>query len=238
MVLRDANGVVIDSLNYGGLVDPWAAQGYQGASGSGKSGCYVPSPSPVGLGPNATISGIVNLSAGRYPDGVDTGSNCTDFRTQGFGALAAPAGQGETNIKVTNTEGFSAGETITIGTGADAETAVIATVGSAGATTANLATVAGETIIPVASGIGFREGQTISVDTDANAETAVVASVRRFGGAAIIVNTPLTRAHAADTHVSGTGITLQAALSKTHADRAEVKAEAPTPGAPNQYARR
>ena len=34
MVLRDASGVVADSLNYGGLVDPWAAEGYQGASGA------------------------------------------------------------------------------------------------------------------------------------------------------------------------------------------------------------
>ena len=32
MVLRDAAGLVADSLNYGGLVDPWAAEGYQGAS--------------------------------------------------------------------------------------------------------------------------------------------------------------------------------------------------------------
>ena len=34
MVLRDASGLVVDSLNYGGLVDPWAAEGYQAASGS------------------------------------------------------------------------------------------------------------------------------------------------------------------------------------------------------------
>ena len=31
MVLRDAAGLVVDSLNYGGLVDPWAAEGYQAA---------------------------------------------------------------------------------------------------------------------------------------------------------------------------------------------------------------
>ena len=44
MVLRDADGNVVDGLNYGGLVDPWAAEGYQAASGAGASGCYVPSP--------------------------------------------------------------------------------------------------------------------------------------------------------------------------------------------------
>ena len=33
MVLRDAAGLVIDSLNWGGVVDPWAAKGYQGGPG-------------------------------------------------------------------------------------------------------------------------------------------------------------------------------------------------------------
>ena len=34
MVLRDAAGLVVDSLNYGILVDPWAAEGYHGVSGT------------------------------------------------------------------------------------------------------------------------------------------------------------------------------------------------------------
>src|SRR5579872_2840533 len=48
MVLRDAAGLVVDSLNYGGLVDPWAAEGYQGVSGAGQSGCRVTSPASAG----------------------------------------------------------------------------------------------------------------------------------------------------------------------------------------------
>jgi hypothetical protein len=32
MVLRDARGLVVDGLNYGGVVDPWSAEGYQGIS--------------------------------------------------------------------------------------------------------------------------------------------------------------------------------------------------------------
>src|ERR1019366_911507 len=44
MVLRDAAGLVVDSLNYGGLVDPWASEGSQATSGSGESGCRVPTP--------------------------------------------------------------------------------------------------------------------------------------------------------------------------------------------------
>jgi hypothetical protein len=80
MVLRDAAGLVVDSLNYGGVVDPWASEGYQGRSPG--SGCSVPSPvaGRSGFGrsgvpaPNTT-----NRSVGRTLDGVDTGSNCGDF---------------------------------------------------------------------------------------------------------------------------------------------------------------
>jgi hypothetical protein len=72
MVLRDANGLVADSLNYGSLVDPWLAEGYQGKSGAGQAGCTVTPPS------TATGAGS---SAVRYPDGADTDSNCTDFTT-------------------------------------------------------------------------------------------------------------------------------------------------------------
>jgi sRNA-binding protein len=70
MVLSDAYGNVVDSLNYGGLVDPWVAEGYQGTSGTGRSGCFAPAP---GTG-NSDI---------RSPDGHDTDSNCTDFSTSG-----------------------------------------------------------------------------------------------------------------------------------------------------------
>jgi hypothetical protein len=72
MVLRDAHGLVADSLNYGGLVDPWLAEGYQGTSGAGQAGCAV---TPPGTATGAGSSAV------RYPDGADTDSNCTDFTT-------------------------------------------------------------------------------------------------------------------------------------------------------------
>jgi hypothetical protein len=34
LLLRDADGLVVDSLNYGGLVDPWAAEGFQAVPGA------------------------------------------------------------------------------------------------------------------------------------------------------------------------------------------------------------
>jgi hypothetical protein len=72
IVLRDGHGLVADSLNYGGLVDPWAAEGYQGASGAGQSGCFAPAP---------IVSGGAGRSVIRLPDGNDTDSNCADFST-------------------------------------------------------------------------------------------------------------------------------------------------------------
>src|SRR5438270_3917975 len=80
MVLRDAAGLVVDSLNYGGLVDPWAGEGYQATSGAGQSGCRVTSPGPAGgFGPAAPAAPVIDRSAGRFPDGLDADSNCTDF---------------------------------------------------------------------------------------------------------------------------------------------------------------
>jgi non-reducing end alpha-L-arabinofuranosidase len=139
IVLRDAAGLVVDSLNYGLHVDPWASEGYQSKSGAGESGCRVPTPGPFrggfgggGIGgPNAAPVALPHRSAGRFPDGHDTDSNCTDFVLQPATTLAAASAAGATNIKVANVSDFAAGQTIQIDTGASRETAVIATVGTA-----------------------------------------------------------------------------------------------------------
>jgi hypothetical protein len=232
MVLRDASGLVVDSLNYGGLVDPWAAEGYQGVSGSEHNGCYVPSPGVGGFGPAA---GETNASAGRFPDGEDTDSNCTDFLTQAATTLSVASSKGTTNLKVASVEGFEVGRQIMIDAAANRETAVIAMVGTAGATTSRAATNLGATVIPVANVMGFRDGQTITIDRGANSETAVVASVRGYGAATITVAAALTHAHAAGTQISGTGITLTAPLIRSHAAKAQVSDNVPTPGSRNQY---
>ena len=171
MVLRDAAGLVVDSLNYGLLVDPWAAEGYQAASGSGQSGCRVDcGPAPAG-----------RTSAGRFPDGADADSNCTDFLTQSASTLAAASAVGATNIKVASVADFDAGQSVLIDAGANPETAVIATVGTAGASTMRNETGVGATMIQVASTEGFSAGQTITIDSGANMETAVVATTARRG---------------------------------------------------------
>ncbi len=239
MVLRDPSGMVVDSLNYGGVVDPWAGEGYHGISGSAQSGCHTPAPgAAIGFGPFSAAAEGTNTSAGRFPDGADTDSNCNDFLTQAAATLSAPSTAGATNIKVASVDGFDAGQKIMIDTGPNFETAVIATVGTAGATSVATATSVGGTVIPVPNAIGFRDGQTITIDSGANSETAVISSVRRFGGTTITIAAPLTHAHAAGAQVSGTGITFTAALTRAHASGAQVTDNIPTPGAPNHYYRR
>lgn len=235
MVLRDASGVVVDSLNYGGLTDPWASEGYQAVSGTGQEGCFAPSPASTGIfGP---MLPIVNRSTGRYPDGADSDSNCNDFLVQPATTLSANVESGANNIKVASVEGFEPGQKIVIDAGANPDTAVVASVGTAGGTAASTATAAGATSIPVPAALGFRDGQSITIDSGANAETAVVANVRRFGGTAINVTEPLAHPHAAGAQISGSGITLQSPLTHAHSSGAQIGTDLPTPGAPNAYFR-
>jgi hypothetical protein len=152
-------------------------------------------------------------------------------------ALSAASDVGAINIKVASVTGFGVGQAIGIDTGANLETAVIASVGTAGATTVGTATDVGATVIPVASMTGIRVGQTITIDSGANYERGVVVSMNRFGGI-ITVAAPLTFVHAVGAQVSGTGITLSAALTQAHASAAQVAGSAATPGAPNHYYRR
>jgi hypothetical protein len=49
---------------------------------------------------------------------------------------------------------------------------------------------------------------------------------------------PLAIEHAVGAQVSGSGITFASPLTKAHDNGAQVASYLPTPGAPNQYARR
>ena len=235
MVLRDGSGLVVDSLNYGGLVDPWASEGYQATSGSNQNGCPVASPTPSGgFAPGSELL-ITNRSAGRFPDGADTDSNCNDFLLQPATTLPVDSAAGATNIKVTSVAGFEAGQTVVIGTEAEMEKAVIATVGTGGATTVDARVEPGATVIRVVNPLGFIEGQTVAIGGGADAETAVISNVRRFNRPSITIAAPLNHAHAQGAQISGSGITLAAPLTRAHARGAQVETNPPTPGAPNQY---
>lgn len=240
MVLRDRAGHVVDSLNYGGLVDPWAAKGYQAESPG--SGCSVPSPSVGGFGfgpPNATTTAPI-VSAGRIDDGVDTDSNCADFAVQTATTLATDSMAGAKNIKFRSVYGLEPGQTLLIDTGGEREKAVIATVGTAGGTTLRAAAPAGAREIQVAFVFGFQPGQAVTIDD----ESAVIASIvrpRGFGGGGggrLTLAAPLMAEHPEGAVVAGTGVTLEGRLDRAHASGTPVANGEPTPGAPNHYVRR
>lgn len=251
MVLRDANGVVVDGLNYGGLVDPWAAEGYQAASGAGASGCYVPAPAMNrGFRMGSSVPAIQpDRSAGRYPDGADSDFNCRDFLLQNSITLLSPATASSNNIKVASVADLSAGQKIIIGKGTNSETAVIAAVGTPGGTTVGTSAGTGMKVILVVSVEGFNPGQSITIGSGKNIETVVIASVapgrRRFGGApgnvpadTIKVTTSLKYSHAAGSQVSGSGIILADPLTLAHERGTQIASSLPTPGEPNQYFRK
>jgi non-reducing end alpha-L-arabinofuranosidase len=247
MILRDAKGNVVDGLNYGGLVDPWAAEGYHGESGTDKNGCYVTSPTS-GRGfmwwlPQTSI--LPNKSAGRYPDGTDNESNCRDFLIQKTTSLALPSKIGSVNIKVTSLENFSIGQKIIIDAGSNSETAIIATIGTPGGTTIGTQIKVGTTDIPVVGVDGLSVGQTIFLDDTKNLETAVITNIvrsrRRFGTPntqvidTIKVAKPLINTHNIGVQISGSGITLSKPLTKVHDKNTPIVSNLPTPGQPNQY---
>lgn len=249
MVLRDANGNIVDGLNYGGLVDPWLAEGYQSGSGAGQSGCFVSSPSfGGGFRPGGSSAAQANRSVGRIYDGFDSDNNCSDFVVQTSASMAAASPVGANNIKVTNVTDFRIGQKVVVGSGSTSENAVVAIIGTPGGTSLSGAVNAGTTVIPVGSVFGFTAGQPITIGTGSSLEAATIASVvavrRRFGNPAsnpadsITLTMPLRHAQAMGVQVSGTGITLASPLTKAHDNGTPVAGNMPTPGEPNKYGRR
>jgi non-reducing end alpha-L-arabinofuranosidase len=250
MVLRDAKGNVADGLNYGGVVDPWVAEGYQAASGAGEGGNFVSTPGAsrgFRMGPSQPTS-QPDKSAFRFPDGADSDNNGFDFVQQNVTSILVASLTGVTNVKVAGTTNFYIGQKVIIGSGTNSETAIIAIVGTAGGTAMGNASEAGRKSLPIASVEGFSVGQTITIDNASSLETAVIASIiparRRFGvpnnnvSDSITFTAPLKYAHVGGTQVSGSGITFATSLTKAHDKGTPLAGNVPTPGAPNQLFRK
>jgi non-reducing end alpha-L-arabinofuranosidase len=250
IALMDASGkVVVDAMVYGALQSNSSANG------------YVTSPDIATLEGNQSQGGCIvvvtrvssgdGISRGRFPDGFDTDTNCSDFLLQSASSLSAASSAGATNIKVASVADLLAGQNIFIDNGANAETAIIKTVGTAGATTVGNAAKPGTKVLSVTNIEGFGSGQTVTIDSGSGLETAVIASVvaarRRFGPRnantptptdSISVTLPLTKEHAAGAQISGSGITLSAPLAKAHDNGVQVTGNLPTPGGPNKYVKK
>lgn len=255
IALMDASGmVVVDAIVYGSRQSNSSANGtitspelatLEGDQSQG--GCIVVAPG------SGTVSRMfppvppkTDRSIGRFPDGADTDSNCSDFRLQNTITLVRPATAGSDNIKTGNMADFVNGQKIIIGTGTNSETAFIKIIGTAGGTTVGTTIKAGSTVIPVRGVEGFNSGQTITIDGGTKLETAVVSSVstgrRFFGGPGAIIpmdsiklSMPLKYGHAAGAQVSGSGITLASPLTRDHDISTQVASDIPTPGKPNLY---
>jgi hypothetical protein len=250
IALTDPSGaVVMDAIVYGSQQSNSSANGYitrpdlatlEGVQHQGGCMAIVPGagsgPATANIAAAAAAPGAANRSIGRFPDGRDDDSLCTDFMVQPVTTLPEGSAAGATNIKVAGVAEFSPGQTVLIGSGPAAETAVIASVGTAGSTRQSAATQTEVTIIPVAATAGFVVGQSLTIDTGASQETATIAQVQGGrGGARITVTMPLKVAHAAGAPVAGSGITLTTSLARDQPRGATVTAELPTPGAANRY---
>ena len=256
-LLDNSSQVIVDAIVYG------SAQTNSGANGTitspeiatlegvqRQSGCIAVVP---GTGRNTspliTPASQTNRSVGRYPDGADNDSNCSDFLLQGTSILSAAVQTGSNNIKVTSVADFIAGQKIIVGSDAKSESVVIAEIGTAGGTTTGAATTQGTTVILVSGVEGFNAGQAITIGGGNNSETAVISSTaavrRRFGTVAnnvpldtIKVTTPLKFIHAVGSQVTGSGITLTTPLRMPHTKGEQLAGSIPTPGKPNEYIRK
>jgi len=235
LTLKDAGGNVVDSLNWGNLVDLAAAEGFQGTSGLDKAGCYVPVPG-VKFSWEPVRAATSEGSVGRYPDGHDTDSNCADWHTATSANLAAAAPAGSDTVKVTSVTDFGVGQTLVVGTGKEAETVTIKAVGTGGATKSTATAAAGDRRLIVGNPQSFKAGQVIVIGSGGAAEQAIIDTTRgNSGGGQIDLTTPLRFAHGAGEDVTGTGLTLVAPLTKAHGAGVQISTDLATPGTSNHY---
>ena len=250
MTLRNGKGLIVDAMNYGGLVDPWLAEGYHGDSGAGAEGSYAPVPQSgrgrggfggFGAAP-ATPAAGPDLSTGRYPDGFDTDDNKLDFHSGQAMTIAAPVQAGQDNVKVTSVQGLSIGQVMYLGSGNTIEKVRIATIGTAGATTLSADAARNETRISVASAQGFQNGQTITIGSDSYVISAIQMAPRRGGWGrpqqpsqpdVITIATGLKQDVQAGSYLTGSGITLGAPVTRNHGAGDAFSASVATPGKPN-----
>ncbi len=162
--------------------------------------------------------------------------------------LGAITPVGMTNLKVASVTGFAISNTISIDTGANMETAMIAAVGTAGATgtgitlttptalahtgavtVATIVAVAGSTNVKVASVTGISVTDTMLIDYGTTGvETRTVAAVGTAGatGTGVTLTLALASTHfgAAAVRTLGSGITFTPTLSLAHAVTATIRA--------------
>ena len=132
MALYDAAGHVVDCLNWGTVVDPMLAEGYQAQSGLEEYGNYIHlrvAEENRGWRSAGPVAAMPDLSAGRYPDGSDSDDNMADFRFQLSANLHEAASAGTQTLVIGHVDGIRIGHRFYIGSGEDREEVRVALIG-------------------------------------------------------------------------------------------------------------
>ena len=173
---------------------------------------FVPG-EPVMIGSGASAQQDVIARVGTFD--MATAPTTLVLPPGGAGTVAAPAGA--TNVEVASTANFLKGDTITIGTGAGAESRTITAVGAAGSgTTLSAAASAGDLQVSVASPAGLQAGQYITIGSGGSQDSDRIATV---SGSTLTLYRPLGNAHASGDPLAlkSAGVTFTPALTGSHA---------------------
>ena len=177
-----------------------------------------------GIGLTAPLALAHDAGAAVSGNGLTLAAGLTMLHA-GPAAIATVTPAGSTNIKVLSTDGFTVGDSVTIDSGANVETAVIAAVGTGGFAGTGLdlaaplalthlggpavrmtSALAGATNVKVNSIMGYYPGDIIAIDSGANQEIGNVVSVGTPGlaGTGIDITPALTMDHFAGASVTDT----------------------------------
>lgn len=243
MTLRNEDGLIVDALNYGKVVDPWLGEGYQGVPN--KEGIYAAAPtvSRAWGAYTPSVQRTPELSSGRYPDGHDSDDNARDFHVQGYGTLLKPVAAGDVNIKVSDLHNFSIGEYVVLGNGDDAETVQIATIGNGGAAQLSEDAKAGSRVLSVRGARSFAVGQAVEIGGNEYFVEAVEGARMYWPGSGparmpadkLTLSSALKKDASAGEYICGSGITLARPALAPHAVGDALTGAAATPGRPNRY---
>ncbi len=180
-------------------------------------------PAISGVSPSRTVTAVPDATHITLSGLATTISGASTTISGGNSGLALATAVGDSIIKTGSVSNFAAGQTVVIDSGAAVETAIIATVGTAGAAgtgitlTAPLTiahapgvlavttTLVGATNVKVGSVTNFAVGQTVSIDAGARAENATISAVGTTGatGTGITLAGPLAFAHPSAAAVVG-----------------------------------
>jgi beta-galactosidase GanA len=220
------------------------------------AGAATPTPLSAPVSPGATSINVASVNGFAVGQQIAIGTGptaetatVTSVGTAATGAtqLYAPASAGDTTVHVANAAGFTVGQPIAIGTGANYsaggfEQATVTSVGTQARDTDLAApALAGDTTIKVASVTGLNPGDSVVIDyltsngcagcgpADANnQETDTITAVGTAGatGTGLTLAEPLAHAHAMAASVIdyGSGISFTPALTMNHPVASAVQA--------------